>query len=72
MRRVVHGRVTVWAKLDAKGHILKTYTGEVGNKDMDNLAVEGLHRSIIEPARCDGRPVASTYHMTTFFEGPPQ
>lgn len=69
MRRTVHGRVTVWMKLDAKGRVTKTFVAEEGNKDMNALAVETVHRSILEPARCDGKAVPSTYHVTMFFEG---
>jgi hypothetical protein len=67
MSHIVNGRVTVWMKLDAKGKITKTFIAETGNKDMNGILLEMVHRAIFDPARCDGKPVPSEYHATMVF-----
>jgi hypothetical protein len=64
---LLNGRVTVWLKLNEKGRILKTFVGEEGTKDMNTVAIEGLHRSAFEPAKCDGKSVPSETHVTWYF-----
>jgi len=69
MSHVKNGRATVWMKLDDKGKILKTFVAESGNKDMNDILLEMVHRTMFDPARCDGKPIPAEHHMSMLFEG---